>query len=869
MERSKPGLFGERDGWDYDRFKPYDFVGRTDEFKRLLDSCSPIFEQKFSGLTHIYGKAGQGKTRLIYELRKNLHNRAKFIIMHCSGIQREAFHPFIQWLKQEFIPDSATTMSERCDYFHSEWKAFVDIYRSRNVSNQPEALLASNIEELIRIESIIGKLIGLEWDDTISNNLDQKNIDTVRIFALKKLIEALCSFMPVVLVVEDIHWIDELSQRTIEAMTRRSETISAKIIVTSRPDRDGNKPNLKLDKDVESKSIDLKQLDIENSNRLIAAVLKHPVDPELGNTLYRYAQGNPFFTQQLSLLLHETDQLELANGLIRMKSKELSIPQKLHATLTERFQLMSKELKETAQAASILGDEFSAQILNDLIALSHYDNIPRFNVQEQLSRGEEELLWGRLNTTAYCFSHSILCEVAYNSQNTDQLQEKHLFAAKLLIYYYPEDKTRYVEIAGHFEKAELWDKAIDYYHLAGDCEREAILYDRSLKSYHTALNLTHQQKRELHLSTAASFNSIGEVYIEKGEWDNALRSFKRAFSIRRALLGDFHEDTAKSLLGVGHSYIEKGDHIKALRTYQEALAICKDKFGVNHQTTAACLTGLGLTYMRKGESCLAYIANVLLAKFEYEKSIEYFEQALEIHKQVLGELHPYTGTTYNNLGQVYWHKGDFEQALHFYNKGLTIRKKVLGEKHPDIAGSLSNIGLVYGSMKEHEKAVSCYKKALSTGLEALGRNHQTNANTYNNLALVYQSTGDLDQALYNYNQSLSIKEEILGDKHPETALTTYNIGILHKTKGEYDNALKCYHKAWFTWTEALGDTHPHTALALNSIGTIYEAKEENEQAVHFYKQSLSALAEGLGEEHAWTKMVAHNLEGVNNKLKES
>ena len=64
---------------------------------------------------------------------------------------------------------------------------------------------------------------------------------------------------------------------------------------------------------------------------------------------------------------------------------------------------------------------------------------------------------------------------------------------------------------------------------------------------------------------------------------------------------------------------------------------------------------------------------------DYEKAMEFYQKAIKISEQVLGEQHPNTVSTYNNLGGVYQAQGDYEKAMEFYQKAMEIKEQVLGE----------------------------------------------------------------------------------------------------------------------------------------------------------------------------------------------
>ena len=94
----------------------------------------------------------------------------------------------------------------------------------------------------------------------------------------------------------------------------------------------------------------------------------------------------------------------------------------------------------------------------------------------------------------------------------------------------------------------------------------------------------------------------------------------------------------------------------------------------------------------------------LNARAFYEQAEPLYQKALAIRESVLGENHPDTATSYNNLAFLYSRQGLYEQAEPLYQKALDIRESVLGENHPDTAGSYNNLAGLYSRQGLYEQA---------------------------------------------------------------------------------------------------------------------------------------------------------------------
>ena len=139
---------------------------------------------------------------------------------------------------------------------------------------------------------------------------------------------------------------------------------------------------------------------------------------------------------------------------------------------------------------------------------------------------------------------------------------------------------------------------------------------------------------------------------------------------------------------------------------------------------------------------------------------------------------------YATQAAQYYQQGNYAQALEFYNKALAIRLKVLGENHPDTATSYNNIGIVYDSQGNYAKALEYHNKALEIRLNVLGENHHYTATSYNNFGAVYDNQGNYAKALEFYNKALAIRLKVLGENHPDTAASHYSIGVLLYRSGK-------------------------------------------------------------------------------------
>ena len=195
---------------------------------------------------------------------------------------------------------------------------------------------------------------------------------------------------------------------------------------------------------------------------------------------------------------------------------------------------------------------------------------------------------------------------------------------------------------------------------------------------------------------------------------------------------------------------------------------------------------------------------------KYKEAEQVDLRLVSLREGALGKEHPYTATSYNDIGLTYKKQGDYTKALEYYFKALDIQKNVLGKEHPDTAISYNNIAGVYYSQGDYTKALEYYLKALDIKEKVLGKEHPDTATSYNNIGLAYDNLGDYTKALEYHFKALDIREKVLGKEHPDTATSYNNIGGVHFSQGNYTKAIEYLERTLAIFEKVLGPDHPNT-----------------------------------------------------------
>ncbi len=793
-------------------------IGRDTELKRLEAVSEAIWkDRRFASVTYLYGEAGQGKSRLIFEFAQAISDRAQVITLSTDPILQNPLNPFVEWIRHTFTSGEIDSIEQRRSYFREQWIKFADRCRSIAPALQ---------QELIRIESIIASMVGLAWEGSNYANIIPRERSTVVRFAIKSLLEAYCQLQPVVLVLEDLHWLDDESKAVVATLTRHAEAIPFKMIVTSRYSDDGSKPRLRLDHDVAVDEIDLNALSPEQISAFTVNLLGSEITESVSDYLFKRSQGNPFYCEQLALYLRETNQLKLVGNRFTLSESAQELPSQIQSILVARIDRLQSGLKQVVHTASVLGREFAVQVLAEMLkSLVSERKSKSATLSKQLATGEQEHIWNAIHELHYLFSHILLRDAAYEMQLKKQVRKLHKLAADTMVHLFEDDYQQWFDIATHFDQAEEWAQAVVYYNKAGMFELEQCHFEKALVANQRSLVLNRQYRGEQQLEMAISHRNLGIIYSRQGVYDRALEEYTKSLEIQLVIMGDRHPDTLMTYNNIGNIYFNKGQFDLALEYHQKSLDIQLVVLGEHHNATAMSYSSIGNIYGRIGK---------------LDKALEVLQKSLEIRLAVLGDCHSDTAWSYGNIGSVYFENREYDKALEVYRKSLEIQLATLGDQHPDTALSYGNIGNVYFNLKEYDRASEVLQKALDIQLAVLGDRHPATANTYNSMGCVYYEKKEYDRALEVFQKALNVRIAALGSRHPFVATSYNNIGSVYNDKGEPSRALEFHQNALEICLAILGERHPKTVSIFKSIYETYEQLGDLEKAAEYRARAEAA-----------------------------
>lgn len=420
------------------------FVGRN----RELEAVKEAFTKAQSGqgqVVGIVGEAGVGKSRLLLELRSVLP-------------------------KGEY-----TYLEGHCLHFGGSmpYLPILDVFRSYIgiKEGEQESVIKEKMNEMIfgldeNLKSAIPpfeELLSLKVEDKEYAKLEPKQKREKTFEAFRDLIVRGSQERPLILAIEDLHWIDKTSEEFLDYMIGWLPNTHILLILLYRPEY----THAWGSKSYYSK-IGMDQLSSDTSAELVQAILDGgDVMPELRDLILGRASGNPFFMEELTQSLLENGSILKKEDqyVLSTKQSNIQVPDTIQGIIAARMDRLEEGLKGIMQVASVIGREFAFRILHAITDMKEDLKSNLLNLQG-LEFIYEKSLFPELE---YIFRHALSQEVAYNSLLLKRRKEIHEKIGNAIEELYPDKLEEFYEmLAYHYSKSDCDEKALKYFKLSGE-----------------------------------------------------------------------------------------------------------------------------------------------------------------------------------------------------------------------------------------------------------------------------------------------------------------------------------------------------------------------------------------------------------------
>ncbi len=415
--------------------------GRDAEVSQLV-TCFGRVSEHLPQVIAVVGDAGSGKSRLVYELRQRLKGEEHFFFeARCSSLsQALPYAPMAGMLRQFFdiLPEEAAAAARA---------KIVD--RIGDVEGELESWLPY-------LWNLLG-VAGDRLDDRPAEEVKQGTIE-----AVCRVTGAAARRAPALLVVEDLHWMDEPSREMVEVAVSRLRRERMMILTTHRPDF---QPQWRTQ--AAFTRLTLRRLAADEATAIARSVGGGPLPTELERSIVERAEGNPFYLEELTRALLEEGVLLRGEHEARLARPlaEIRVPATVHELLAARLDRLGAAAKRVVQVASVLGRQFSR---SELAALVGGEGIA---IERELEGLEQRGILHRKTAThedEYRFGESLTQEVAYEGLLLKERRQLHDRVAAL-VSASPGEVTaeRSALVAHHLARGEDRARAVEALLAAG------------------------------------------------------------------------------------------------------------------------------------------------------------------------------------------------------------------------------------------------------------------------------------------------------------------------------------------------------------------------------------------------------------------
>ncbi len=545
------------------------FTGRRKVMHTLRELLDDLLFCK-GGRVFIGGGSGVGKTRLALEVaREALYRELPVVTCECiplglSGTRVDAnmraspLHPFRSLL---------AAVADRCRH---------------EGAKETARLLGPRGKVLVAYEPTLDELPG-QRELPPPSPLSNADAARARIFsALQEVLFAFAEEDPVLLIIDDLQWADEMTLAFLEQLRHEELGERGVLLLGTYRMEEMSDALRKVVSMPGSLQLELGRLDDHSIESMARGMLALPSMPRDFDRLVRRSGGNPFFVAEYLRatisegLLHRdtTGQWRLDERARTGRSLDgLSLPVTIAEIIHRRLRDLDTKAQLLVESAAVLGREFDTDLLLDTAPLEHMaalEALQTLRVRQIL----EKAAGGRSR-----FLHDKLREFTYASITPQRCRQHHHRAAQAIEHRYLQalDFALYFpSLANHWAKAEVHDQASHYFHLAGDRALAAHANGEAITFYRAALDearahLKGQENEPEDWRRALSRiqESLGDVLALTGQQEEARAAYSQAL-VRLPPEERLHQTSIHRK--VGKTWETHHQHEDALRAYDEAEA---------------------------------------------------------------------------------------------------------------------------------------------------------------------------------------------------------------------------------------------------------------------------------------------------------
>jgi tetratricopeptide (TPR) repeat protein len=722
-----------------------------------------------------------------------LFSSPQWFFCQTDEILRQPLNPFRYWLRTYFNQSTSADEVANKAAFTTKADDLINFLQGMASNLLPATCYLPLAAEITRTRSFLGALVDLHWPDSLYAQVEPQLRFENTLAAFKTLILAESLRQPVILHLEDAHWLDADSHTLLAQLTHNVADYPLAMVVTRRPGEEiGPQEDKKTGRQEEEAAdrlglegpqvlIRLTTLNVDEIRALASAQLQGVPAPALVTLIEERAEGNPFFAEQLLRYLQEQDWLVQGVDGWQLRTEQTPttlLPNGARALLVARLDQLPQPVKEVVQTAAVLGREFDPKVLTHMLADDQ-------TLAAKLAAADRAAIWWAITQARYLFRHALLREAAYDMQLRERLRRLHHLAGTALEQVYGTDLTPYFgELAYHYDQAEVIEPAVHWYSQAGE---------QAAKQYANA---------------------------------EALRYFDRAFALTPATALTKRLPLLLGREGVLNLLGQRSAQAADIATLAQMAATAQDP-------------------VLQAEVALRQAAYAL-ATGAYQSASAYAEQSA-IYAAATDDLLA-EARAYHRWGRAHWQAGDYAAAqphlAHAWQIAQSQRARSLG------AQCLYDLALVDYYQEEFTAAQQRVEEAAH--VYATLHDLRGESLCWSLSAILLDSTGDHVGAITPFARALTLCRTI-GWRYAEARILAQS-GVNYLMLGDLATSRQCHEEA-LTIFGAIADREA-MATSLDTIGLILAWQGEQAGAQAHYQQAL-ALHQALKTRRGQGYVLTH------------
>lgn len=818
-------------------------IGRLPEQHRI-EAMLQVLAQGTGGVLLIEGEAGIGKTRLVQELARRTQAH-QYIGLLGEGHSIEQTTPYRAWrdvllrcFDIESTPDQAQQRAQ--------------------VRRIAEDLIPTRMDRL----PVLNDVLALALPATsLSRMLNPAQRQQTLITLVEDLLRSQAQHTPLVIVLEDAHWLDrlswELTVRLARSLYINNAPLLLVLVARSSHDYPAAQPFLAdLQSAASPTTLRLNALQPDDTRHLIAnrtGVQADTLPASFVEQVHQHTGGNPLFAEEVLAALQEQGTLDThpadgtLPGLRHLNTQEpdrllQALPTTLWGLILSRIDRLPHTTQVTLSVATVIGRIFGYAVLHDV--LNQHHPTPQHRLQDHLHQLQQRDI-ALLHTTEpelhYIFKHILVQESAYQGLRFERRRVLHRSIAQ----WYERTYTRQERAVGEPQPdpnahltgplAQYYPLLVHHYHHAEDRAHErhyAALAGKWTAARYANIEAVAFLSRALELTPAGALAERYDLLYAREQVYNVLGE-RQAQQHDIAQLGDLADQVRQPRWQID-AKLRRANYYNVTSQYEQATATAQE---------AVALAGQHRDYPRTAQGHLAW-AQAALLQSDYDTAWQQLESALHLAQRA--RLPHLEAQSRFQLGRIAYMQGNYTIARTYGEHALTLYQTL--EDKQGLAEVLNHLANIAADQGDHATTASHYRQALRLHREIGDRYGE--ARVQGNLATNDGERGNDQVAIDHYHQALTLCRTI-GDRQGE-GVNLFNLGALQGDQGNFSQAIETLTAAC-TISQDVGDQY-NVAFVLDNLGLLSQYGGDYTRATGYYQQALT-LRHDMGDQTGVGRML--------------